>query len=151
MKLDLTWVAIFKNGEMLRQFDDEEQTREHLFKEVLERINNLQGFQLVNERTKVLYTVDLVNGRLRIAPPIREVSNETTQNPEIETRGNDKYKYRLIYFRRVTQTMTWAGKEVTRQGVHNIQYFLGFQYTNEKGENVKRMIQISKDDEVYIS
>jgi len=151
MKLDLTWVARFKNGEILRQFDDEEQTQEHLFKEILEQVNDLQGFQLINERTRVLYSVDLMNGRLRIAPPIGAVSNTLTQHPEIEVSGTTKYNYRLIYFRRVTRTMTWAGERASDQGVQDIQYFLGFQYTNEKGENVKRLLQITKDDEVYIA
>ena len=152
MKLDLTWFAIFKNGEILRQFDGENQTRERLFKEIQERANDLRGFQLVNVRTKVSYTVDLVSGRLRIAPPIGERAPDgVTQNPEIETRGNDRYKYRLIYFRRVTQEMTAGGTQLSQPKLKDIQYFLGFQYTNEKGENVKRLLQIAKNDEVYIA
>ena len=128
-----------------------DETREHLFKEVLERANDLHIFQLLNRRTRVLYSVDLVNGQLRIAPPIEAVPRGVTHDPELEVRGTDKYAYRLIYFRRVTRTMTWAGKETSDQGVHDIQYFLGFQYTNEKGENVKRLLQIAKNDEVYIT
>lgn len=151
MKLDLTWVARFKNGKILLQFDDYEQTREHLFKEVLERANDLQAFQLVNQRTRVLYSVDLVNGRLRVAPPIGEVPGSVTQNSEIETRGTDKYRYRLIYFRRVTLEMKWSGENINPGEPTDIQYFLGFQYTNEKSENVKRLLQISKNDEVYIA
>ncbi len=40
---------------------------------------------------------------------------------------------------------------MTDKGVQDIQYFLGFQYTNENNENVKRLLQISKDDEVYFA
>jgi len=149
--LDLIWAAEFKNRDVIHQYDNDDQTKtEHLFREVLDRRDDLKRFSLLNIRTNAVYTVDLINGRLRIWSPTNKKA-VVYSPPEIEVQGSKKYTYRLIYFRRVTQTMTWAGKNIGVGEPSSILYFLGFQYTNEKGENVKKMIQINKDDEVYIS
>ena len=152
MKLDLIWTAVFDDGKVIYQFNDLEQKQEHLFKEVLEYHNKsrLICFKLTNDRTHRDYDVDLVSGKFHFHNSILSSKMSPVSAPENEVRGDKKYRYRLIYFRRVTRTMTWAGKEISDQGVQDIQYFLGFQYTNEKGENVKRLLQISKDDEVYL-
>ncbi len=148
MKLDLVWAAKLENVEGINQFDDvdHQETGEHRFQEVLDRSDELIQFALLNLKTQRVYAVDLLRGRIHM------YKNRTYTSPaESEVYGDRKYKYRLIYFRRVTQQMTWDGKAVSDKGITDIQYFLGFQYTNEKGENVKRLLQISKDDEVHIA
>lgn len=145
--LDLVWAATFTDG-IVKQFDnpDNQETGEHLFKEVLDRKDALTSFSLLNLRTNRVYDVDLLNGRINIY-----TSGDGDSNMEPEVSGSAKYRYRLIYFRRVTRQMTWNGKQVGDKGVQDIQYFLGFQYTNEDGKNVKRLLQISKDDEVHLA
>jgi len=144
--LDFAWFALYDNGDILQQFKDlKTQEDEILFQKILDRLDTPHHFTLVNVHSNKVYSVDLQMGKISIY--------ETAQKskPEKETRGEEKYDYRLIYFRRVTQEMTWDGKNLGKPQQKDIQYFLGFQYTNEKGENVKRLMQISKDDEVYIA
>ncbi len=151
MKLDLVWTAQFSDS-IVQQFDNvETQEGEHRFKEVLERQDKLVNFSLFNQKSWRAYEVDLVNGRIYIRTLKAELKSAEFTPPESEVSGDKKYEYRLIYFRRVTQQMTWNGKTTSDKGITDIQYFLGFQYTNEKEENVKRLLQISKDDEVYIA
>lgn len=152
MKLDLIWSAHFEDRVAIHQYDDAEMTKERLFREILnkQRDCRLVAFFLYNRHTRTNYEIDLVNGRIFIRPGETTVKS-TTLKPEIETKGTSQYNYRLIYFRRVTRHLTWAGKQIEDKGIQDIQYFLGFQYTNEKGENVKRLLQISKNDEVYFA
>lgn len=142
--LDLVWSAYFKNGQILRQFDDEEQTQEHLFKEVQYLGDQLTVFTLINKKTQRIYQVNLEHGRIHIFNPGFVIS------PEAEVQGNSAQSYRLIYFRRVTQNMAWNSQSGAALSTPDIQYFLGYQHTTEDGKNVKRMIQITKDDEVYL-
>ncbi|KKM93002.1 hypothetical protein LCGC14_1212830 [marine sediment metagenome] len=151
MKLDLVWSAHFEDSTCIAQYDDAEQVKEHLFREVQDKQkeSRLSTFSLSNCKTGTNYQVDLLGGRILIRPSkclVRSYSQ-----PELEVQGSAKYEYRLIYFRRVTHEMKWDGKKISEQGQKDIQYFLGFQYTNEKNENVKRLLQISKNDEVYFA
>ena len=146
MKLDLAWFALYDNGDILQQFKDlKTQEDEILFQKILARADKPHHFMLVNIHSDRVYSVDLQMGKISI------YSNAQRSKPEKETLGDEKYDYRLIYFRRVTQEMTWSGDKLSKPKQKDIQYFLGFQYTNEKGENVKRLLQITKDDEVYIA
>lgn len=147
MKLDLVWSASFTDT-IIHQFDnvDHQETGEHLFKEVLDHKDKLIQFSLLNICTYRVYDVDLLNGCINIYD-----AGNCDSKPEIEVSGDGKYEYRLIYFRRVTHEMKWRGENINPGEPTDIQYFLGFQYTNEKGENVKRLLQISKDDEVHLS
>lgn len=153
MKLALVWTAIFDDGKVIYQFDDVEQKLEHRFKEVIDYQNKawLICLKLTNLRTHRDYAADLVNGKFHIHNSLVSPKMFPISTPEKEVGGTKKYKYRWILFRRVTQQMTWDGKAVSDKGITDIQYFLGFQYTNEKGENVKRLLQISRHDEVYIA
>jgi len=146
MKLDLAWFALYDNGDILQQFKDlKTQEDEILFQKILDRLDTPHHFMLVNVHSDKVYSVDLQMGKISIYETMQK------SKPEKETRGDEKYNYRLIYFRRVTQEMKWDGKKLSKAVQKNIQYFLGFQYTNEKGENVKRLLQIAKNDEVYIA
>jgi hypothetical protein len=144
--LSLIWIAYFKNKDsvnIVRQFDDEQQTQEHLFKEVLDRKDDLIVFSLVNTKTDRVYQVNLESGRIHIFNPGFIVQ------PESEVVGDNTQRFRLIYFRRVTQNMTWAGSSFEMNDT-DIKYFLGYQYTDKNEKNVKRMIQITDNDEVYL-
>lgn len=144
--LDFGWFALYDNGDVLQQFKDlNTQEDETLFQKILDRADKPSHFMLVNVHSNKVYSVDLRMGKISIYATTQKAK------PEKETRGDEKYDYRLIYFRRVTQEMNWDGKKLSKAQQKDIQYFLGFQYKNEKGENVKRLLQISKDDEVYIA
>lgn len=142
--IDFGWFALYDNGDILQQFKDlKTQKDEILFRKILDRVDKPRHFMLVNRHSDRVYSVDLEMGKISI------YSTAQRSKPEIETRGEGKYDYRLIYFRRVTHEMKWQGENINPGEPTDIQYFLGFQYTNEKGENIKRLLQISKDDEVY--
>jgi hypothetical protein len=140
--LDLVWTAKFEDGHLLRQYEDNAQTIEHPFREVLEHKSRLVLFQLANVHTGKTYQVDLTHGRFQI------FGNRMCVPPEAEVQGDSAQNYRLVYFRRVTRTMGSGGSEVPAP---DIQYFLGYQYTTAEGKNVKHMIQITKDDELYFT
>jgi len=143
--LNLVWAAYLKSGKIIRQFDDEEQTQEHLFKEVQFLHDQVAVFTLINIRTNRVYQVNLECGRIHIFNPGFVIS------PEAEVTGDSTQNYRLIYFRRVTQNMACNLSEGMTMMEPDVQYFLGYQYTTEDGKNVKRMIQITSQDEVYLT
>ena len=149
--LDLIWSAYFDDKTILDQYYNNEANivTERLFIEVQEKQkkSKLIRFVLSNTGRGAYYLVNLEQGRIYL----NSHNSKNPSKPEIEVSGNPKYDYRLIYFRRVTRHITWAGEQMTDKGIQDIQYFLGFQYTNENNENVKRLLQISKDDEVYFA
>lgn len=154
-KLDLTWSAHFKDGTAIHQFDDVEQTKEHRFGEVQEKEQTcpLEKFLLFNSKTNTSYWVDLERGRIFIEPAKCGVkaTHIWTRFKEKETEGDTTQKYRLINFRRVTCSLSWNPlKGETESKPTGIAYFVGFQYTTQDGRNIKKMLQISQDDEVCI-
>ena len=131
--LDLIWIAVFKDGSKIQQFEDiHEQKIEHTFKEVLDKQDELEQFILVSIKTFEVYKVDIKNGTISFG------NIEPDQDQIIDS----KYKCRLIYFRRVTRTFGLDLKEV---GNVDIIYFLGYQYTDEQNRNHKRLMKIHKD------
>ena len=144
-KLGLVWEAKFADGKVIRQFDDAEQISEHLFKELQEYPAKLSIFQLENIHTNRIYQADLEAGKITIFP-----SPAVYMTPEAEAQGDTTQTYRLIYFRRVRHKVEYAGGNLKDGGIESIHYFIGFQYTDATGQNVKRMIQISDRDEVCI-
>ena len=144
-KLGLVWEAKVADGKVIRQFDDAEQISEHLFKELQEYPAKLSIFQLENIHTNRIYQADLEAGKITIFP-----SPAVYMTPEAEAQGDTTQTYRLIYFRRVRHKVEYAGGNLKDGGIESIYYFIGFQYTDATGQNVKRMIQISDQDEVCI-
>lgn len=144
MTLDLVWMAVFNDGKIVYQFDDEEQTQEHPFREVLDRQDDLQVFNLVNRNTGTVYQVNLERGRIHIFKPGTFVTK-----PEAEVEGNADSRYRLVYFRRVTQELSWNPSAGAAEGPTSVVYFLGFQSTAPDGKTVRRVLQIMPNDEVY--
>lgn len=144
-KLDLVWQAQFTNGQILHQYDDGEQTKEHLFGEVLARQDELKLFSLINTKTNRIYQLDLERGRFHFLAP------GFIQNPEDLVQGEPTIKYRLIHFRRREQTLGWkvSTNKVESLGL-TTKFFLGYQYTTADGKNVKHIAQITENDEVYL-
>lgn len=137
MKYKLVWIACFSDGTKIDQFDDVEQTQEHLFKEVLERQDKLVLFCLFNCVTEEFYKVDLVNGAIIIGN-VLELAQDHINNIK---------KNRLIYFRRVLKEIQ-IGKTIEEE-LKQITYFIGFQYT-ENERNIKKLIQIYDDGKVVV-
>ena len=143
--LDLVWFAFMSNGDVIRQFEDAEQKVEHRFQEVLDRSNELTAFCLVNIHSDRVYAVDLERGSIQI------YTEKPRHKAEQEVLGAVGPKYRLINFRRIERDMTWNGGPLKEKGACRIQYFLGYQYTEADGRNFKKLIQISKEDEVHMT
>ncbi len=136
MQYKLIWKACFNDGTEINQFEDLEQTKEHLFKEVLERQNKLVLFCLFNCVTQEEYKVDLINGVITIGS-IKQLALDHI----------NKFNNRLIYFRRILKELT-IGKMI-EEDIKQITYFLGFQYT-ENERNIKKLIQIFEDGKVVV-
>jgi hypothetical protein len=130
---DLIWIAHFKDGSILYQYDKNEQ--EILFKEVLAKQDDLMRFTLLNHKSREYYSVDLTTGCMQFSKdsgqllPLRE-----------DMVRSDTYKYRLIYFREVTRNF---GSTMNEIGVPLYTFFLGFQYTDEDNKNHKRVMKIN--------
>lgn len=138
--LDLIWVALFKDGNILRQFDDvDAQAGEHAFQEVLDRTEELAGFALLNVRTNAIYSVNLLNGTFSTSNG--QMMEQLLADEDMLR--DSSCKYRLIYFRRVTRTFSHLDLKNASSPV--ITYFLGFQYNDADGRNFKRMVKISGD------
>ncbi len=143
-KLTLVWMAYFQGGKLLYQFEDEEQTKEHLFKEVLDRQDDLKLFSLINTKSNRIYQIDLENGRFRFFAP------GFVASPEDVVEGSTENKYRLIHFRRIEKSFAYGATSTIEELSTSIKYFLGYQYTTTEGKNIKHMAQITDNDEVYL-
>jgi len=142
--LDLIWLAKFKDGTLIQQYDEiETQQKEHAFKEVLDRHDDLEHFALVNIHNGFIYSVNLLSGTLSIT----DSESEVVPQPDEDMLRGDSHKYRLIYFRRVTRTFGLSLNEI---GNAEIVYFLGFQFNLKDGSNQKRLMKIDKDGKVII-
>lgn len=132
-KLTFEWIAIFKDGSKLQQYDND---KENLFKEVQQRFKDLVYFNLTDKKGH-LFTVDLINGRIGynyLILPYMEV--EYKNNP------------RLVYFRRhKIEISTQDLKEVS----HIITYNLGFQWNNNLGKNQKIILKIDEQGNFIIT
>lgn len=152
-KLDLVWSAHFADGTCIHQFDDTEQTVEHKFQEVQakEKAVPLSRFLLFNVRTGTSYWADLERGRIIVEPIETGVKAcpASRQEPEPEVAGDPNQRYRLIYFRRVQRTFEQSGTQIAETSCM-VTYFLGYQHTVD-GKNVKRIVNITKADEVFLT
>ena len=141
--LDLVWFAAFKNEELINQFDDAEQTKEHSFKEVLDRQNDLRTFALVNINSAVVYAVNLEEGTINVS-----LANTPQLETDEDMKNDTNQAYRLIYFRRVSRNFTSDFKEI---GEATVVYFLGFQYLDKNNKNHKRLMKIHSDGRFIIN
>ena len=143
--LDLIWHAEFKDESILNQFEDFDQKQENSFKIVLEKKEDLKKFSLTNIHTNLSYVVNLETGIFGIISPL--LNNELLELDE-DMKNDTTYKYRLIYFRRVSRTFGADFKEI---GDAHIIYFLGYQYTDEQNKNHKRLMKIHSDGRFIIN
>jgi hypothetical protein len=123
--LSFYWMAEFNNG-VIFQFDE---TGEHRFKEVLNRINELEFFHLYHKEKNIRFIVDLKKGFIKY--------NNFLELNEIEKKEN----IRLIYFRR--HKVEISEKNIEKS--HSIEYHIGFQYNDKLGNN--RQIVLIIDSE----
>jgi hypothetical protein len=131
---NINWTAIFKDKSELSQIDEE--GKEHLFKEVQEKMSDLSFFILKYNKNDNYYIVDIHKGLIYI---------NKIQDPEAEF-ISDKFNIRLIYFRRNRVHMDNNYKEIDRDIIH----FLGYQYLDKVGKNHKVIIQISNEGNILI-
>ena len=126
VNLSFIWVAIFRDSSIISQFDVD--GKEHLFKEVKDKFENLVYFNLTDRKGK-LFTIDLIHGIIGynyLALPYIEVE--------------PKENIRLIFFRRHKVEMT---EQMVKKS-HTIVYHLGFQY-NRNGKNRQIILQIDSE------
>jgi len=103
------WIAKLKGGREIKQFVDSKET---LFKEVIDNLHNLQSFCLIGDNGDLIY-VDLEDGHFGMdGRRITFAGFENLQN------------YKLIYFRRVQKHMGSFGKEILKSTVH---HFIGYE------------------------
>ena len=129
--LSFFWLAIFKDGTYINQFEGEE---EHRFQEVIDRFSDLKVFILHHKTRHDKFIVDLEKGTVGLG--VLKV-REDEQTPEA------KSNIRLIYFRRHRVELSQNLKEKN----HDIKYHLGLQWVNEKNENRNIILQIDENGE----
>lgn len=122
--LSFTWKAIFSDGSIIEQFENDVENR---FQLVKDKFDKLILFSLVNKDYSQCFTVDLTHGLI--------LFNTILFKDKIENKEN----CRLIYFRRHTVELNQSGKETN----HKIQYHLGFQYLKD-GKNQKIILIIDE-------
>jgi hypothetical protein len=127
----LIWKAYFKNQYVLEQFDMD--GKERLFKEVLDRQDELERFELFNDKEK--YSVNLRTGLFTIKGVEIDLFNITSQQP----------KYRAIYYRRMQTTFT--SQQIGKPKLFC--YLLGLQTTIDN-KNVQRVLQIYPDGKIVL-
>ncbi len=133
--LTIFWKAIFKNGSNLEQYDTE--GNEKLFKEVLDKQDELSQFVLIDRRNGDVIVVNLIKGFIAKTKLAKEIPV-----PRADMLRKQTYDYRLIYFREVERSFDNSMREV---GTPVIKHHVGFQYTDENNKNHKRVIAITED------
>lgn len=137
--ITLPWFAVFNDGSSINQYEG---NKERLFKDVLERQDELQLFGL-KKAGGLNYIVDLEKGTIETAQTAGE-----RLPPRADMLRKQPYKYRLIYYREVTRTF---GNNLVEVGTPGYVYYLGFQYTDENEKNHKRIMKIHKDGRIVVN
>ena len=136
----LPWTAKFRDGSIIEQYEnvfDGSYSKENTFKEVLNNIDDLELFYLINSNSGEVFAVDLINGCV-----CKTTTDSTMLEPRADMLRKHNLKYRLIYFREVERIMNMQLQEI---GDPKIIYFLGFQYLDANGFNHKRIMKICTD------
>jgi hypothetical protein len=132
--LKFRWTAKFEDNSTLPQYSLDDQ--ENLFKKVLDRFSDLTQFTLSHTDKNIVVKVDLLKG-------IIYVNDEQQALGETELKTN----VRLVFFRRHRHDMSGNGQELG----HEIFYFIGFQYIDEQGHNVQKVIQLNSEGNILVS
>ncbi len=133
-KLFLQWHAFFSNSLVLKQFEEDRETK---FDEVKKRFDNLLSFKLIHISKPLSVEVNLMRGFILIDT---KTSVITLEPPE------SKFNIRLIYFRRNYVDFDIRG-EILK---HTIYYFLGFQYNDKNNKNHKVLLKIDQEGNINI-
>jgi len=123
------WRAIYESGEELTQYKD---GKEVLFKEIDQE--KLIAFRLDNEQGRHII-VDLKIGMFVVNGSIFAIPNLS----------NKQENYRLIYFRRVVQSLALGGAKASPT---TTEPYIGFQVTIGD-KNYKAMVSILEGDIIY--
>jgi hypothetical protein len=124
----LTWSAYYTDGSSLQQYEGDV---EHRFGDIDQ--TRLRSFRVSDEKNEIL--VDLFNGLMRI-------NNKLVETPH----SNIEEDYRLIYFRRVLQTMGTRPGLQSRRSV----CYVGYQVTID-GKNFKYFIGLDDNGILFLS
>ncbi len=140
--LEYSWIAQMSDGKEVAQFDENGEN-EVLFKTIKDN-RGIATFWLMNTKTKKReFAVNLTNGTfLAFGKWIAVAEGDKILS------DNKLLKYRLIYFRQVTQLFGTA--KLDRQ-LQTIVFVIGWQ-ANEPvmGKNIKRMLQVHNADTIAI-
>ena len=117
-----TWTAIYKDNSELKQFVD---GRESLFKDIKQE--DLLAFRIDDDTRHII--VDLKIGVFLVNNTIFEIPDLSFKEAE----------YRLIYFRRVSNSIG----TVPGIGGHSVSSFIGFQ-TKINGKNKKAIFSVDE-------
>jgi len=124
MTQEFKWSAKLIDGTVIDEIDKED--KEHLFKEVIDRIDDLRELKLFWDNR--FATVNLETGHF----------NVNGEDFGFEGLSDRTEQYRPIYFKRVKRTISnIPGLEDTP----NIKYHIGYQITID-GKNYQRVLQI---------
>ena len=133
-ELELIWKAKFEDDSKVYQYDED--NKEHLFKEVLDKFDKLAYFSLHHKTKPLIITVDVKRGLIF-------VNSKQDVDKDLDKL---KQNVRLIYFRR--NKIHFDGK--MRQTGHDITYFIGYQYLTWCGKNKKVLLQITQSGNIVI-
>lgn len=134
--VELKWKAHFSNACILNQYDA--RSKEHLFKEVLNREDKLEVFELVGNGN--IYQVDLRTGKFFI----KGVEFFPITEGEFKKPLRDVH-YRLIYYKRKQTTVTL--NEIKKPEL--LCYLLGWQALVD-GKNFQRIMYIYPDGRIEL-
>lgn len=132
----LKWRAYFKGCSVLEQYNN--QGKEVLFKNVLDRQEDLEKFELINEGK--IYQINLKTGMVTINGV--EIFLITEQELGIPLRDA---KYRIIYYKRMQTNFTVQKLEKPKLFC----YLLGWQ-TTIANRNIQRVLQIFPDGKLFL-
>jgi hypothetical protein len=127
--LTFHWIAIFKDGSKIEQFEN---GKENLFLQVKSRFDDLVYFNLT-DRKGHLFTVDLIKGLIGYNDLLLAYRDEYL---------HDKKNIRLIYFRRHKIEF---GEADLKEKFHSITYHLGYQYIDKLGNNRQIVLKIDSE------
>lgn len=135
-KIELKWKAHFSNAKTLEQYNAI--GKERLFKEVLDRQDELEVFELIGDGK--IYQVDLRTGKFFI----KGVEFFPITESDFKKPLRDVH-YRLIYYKRNQTTVTLNA--IKKPEV--LCYLLGWQALVD-GKNYQRIMHIYPDGKVEI-
>jgi len=132
----LKWRAYFRNQHVLEQYSDS--GKERLFREVLDRQNELERLELVEDGK--IYSINLLDGSFYITGVRLNLITEAELGIPLRNA-----KYRIIYYKRVQREV--SGVNVGSPKI--ICYLLGWQST-ANGKNIQRILQIYPTGEIFL-